>query len=119
VEAEIEVSEPDELGAIPTLEPAQRGVTALRGQLLPVLHLATLLGGEGGPGAVVVVTNLGGRQVGLEVDDAEIVVRAGVTLLRADETLPWARAIAVLPDQVYVPLLDLGALVARLTEVSP
>ena len=26
----------------------------------------------------------------------------------ADETLPWARAIAVLPDQVYVPLLDLG-----------
>jgi len=119
VEAVIEVREPDELGAIPSLEPALRGVTALRGQLMPVLNLAALLGGEAGPGLVVVVTDLGGRRVGLEVDDADVVVRAGVTLLNTDETLPWARAIAVLPDQVYVPLLDLGALSARLTEVSP
>lgn len=118
VEAVIEVREPAELGAIPSLEPALRGVTALRGHLMPVLNLAALLGGEAGPGLVVVVTDIGGRRVGLEVDDAEIVVGAGVSLLRADETLPWARAIAVLPDQVYVPLLDLGALSARLTEVS-
>jgi chemotaxis signal transduction protein len=118
VEAVIEVREPAELGVIPSLEPALRGVTALRGQLMPVLNLAGLLGGEVGPGLVVVVTDLGGRRVGLEVDDADIVVGAGVSLLRADETLPWARAIAVLPDQVYVPLLDLGVLSARLTEVS-
>ena len=118
VEAVIEVREPDELGAIPTLEPALRGVTSLRGQLMPVLNLAALLGGEAGPGLVVVVTDLGGRRVGLEVDDADIVVGAGVALLSADETLPWARAIAVLPGQVYVPLLDLGALAARLAEVS-
>lgn len=118
VEAVIEVREPDELGAIPSLEPALRGVTALRGQLMPVLNLALLLGGEPGPGAVVVVTDLGGRRIGLEVDDADIVVGGGVPLLGADETLPWARAIAALPDQVYVPLLDLGALSARLSEVS-
>ena len=118
VEAVIEVREPDELGTIPSHEPALRGVTALRGQLMPVLNLAALLGGEAGPGLVVVVTDLGGRRVGLEVDDADIVVGSGVSLLHADETLPWARAIAVLPDQVYVPLLDLGALSARLTEVS-
>ena len=118
VEAVIEVREPDELGAIPSLEPALRGVTTLRGQLMPVLNLAVLLGGEPGPGAVVVVTDLGGRRIGLEVDDADIVVGAGVPLLGADETLPWARAIAALPDQLYVPLLDLGALTARLSEVS-
>jgi purine-binding chemotaxis protein CheW len=118
VEAVIEVREPDELGAIPSLEPALRGVTALRGRLMPVLNLSLLLGGEPGPGAVVVVTDLGGRRIGLEVDDADIVVPGGVPLLSADETLPWARAIAALPDQVYVPLLDLGALSARLTEVS-
>jgi purine-binding chemotaxis protein CheW len=118
VEAVIEVREPSELGAIPSLEPALRGVTALRGQLMPVLNLAALLGGAAGPGTAVVVTDLGGRRVGLEVDEADIVVGAGVNLLRADETLPWARAIAVLPGQVYVPLLDLGALSARLTEVS-
>lgn len=118
VEAVVEVREPDELGAIPSLEPALRGVTALRGRLMPVLNLSVLLGGEPGPGAVVVVTDLGGRRIGLEVDDADIVVGAGVPLLSADETLPWARAIAALPDQVYVPLLDLGALAARLMEVS-
>ena len=118
VEAVIEVREPGELGAIPSLVPALRGVTALRGQLMPVLNLAVLLGAEPGPSAVVVVTDLGGRRVGLEVEEADIVVGAGVPLLSADETLPWARAIAALPDQVYVPLLDLGALAARLTEVS-
>jgi purine-binding chemotaxis protein CheW len=118
VEAVIEVREPGELGAIPSLVPALRGVTALRGQLMPVLNLAVLLGAEPGPSAVVVVTDLGGRRVGLEVEEADIVVGAGVPLLSADETLPWARAIAALPDQVYVPLLDLGALAARLMEVS-
>lgn len=118
VEAVIEVREPGELGAIPSLVPALRGVTALRGQLMPVLNLAVLLGAEPGPSAVVVVTDLGGRRVGLEVEEADIVVGAGVPLLSADETLPWARAIAALPDQVYVPLLDLGTLAARLTEVS-
>jgi chemotaxis signal transduction protein len=118
VEAVIEVREPDELGAIPSLEPALRGVTALRGHLMPVLNLAALLGGEPAPVSVVVVTDLGGRRVGLEVDDADIVVGADTPLLRADESLPWARAIAALPDQVYVPLLDLGALSARLMEVS-
>ena len=118
VEAVIEVREPGELGAIPSLVPALRGVTTLRGQLMPVLNLAVLLGAEPGPSAVVVVTDLGGRRVGLEVEDADIVVGAGVPLLSADETLPWARAIAALPDQVYVPLLDLGTLAARLTEVS-
>ena len=118
VEAVIEVREPGELGAIPSLVPALRGVTALRGQLMPVLNLAVLLGAEPGPSAVVVVTDLGGRRIGLEVEDADIVVGAGMPLLSADETLPWARAIAALPDQVYVPLLDLGALAARLTEVS-
>jgi len=56
--------------------------------------------------------------MGEAVDDADIVVGGDVPLLSADETLPWARAIAALPDQVYVPLLDLGALSARLTEVS-
>ena len=118
VEAVIEVREPGELGAIPSLVPALRGVTALRGQLMPVLNLAVLLGADPGPSAVVVVTDLGGRRVGLEVEEADIVVGAGVPLLSADETLPWARAIAALPDQVYVPLLDLGALAARLMEVS-
>jgi chemotaxis signal transduction protein len=118
VEAVIEVREPGELGAIPSLVSALRGVTALRGQLMPVLNLAVLLGAEPGPSAVVVVTDLGGRRVGLEVEEADIVVGAGVPLLSADETLPWARAIAALPDQVYVPLLDLGALAARLMEVS-
>lgn len=117
VEAVVEVREPEALGAIPTVEPALRGVTSLRGQLMPVLHLGTLLGGGADEAGVLVIANLGGRTVGLEVEEAEIVAQAE-SLLRADETLPWARAIAVLPDQVYVPLLDLSVLVARLSETG-
>jgi chemotaxis signal transduction protein len=119
IDAVIEVREPADLGMVPSVQPALRGLISLRGQLVPVLHLATLLGGASDEGSVVVITRLGGREVGLEVDDAEIVVGGGVTLLSADETLPWARAIAVLPDQVYVPLLDLGALTARIAEAVP
>ena len=117
VEAVIEVREPEALETIPTVEPALRGVASLRGQLLPVLHLGTLLGGNDDEAGAMVIANLGGRTVGLEVEEAEIVAQAE-SLLRADETLPWARAIAVLPDQVYVPLLDLSVLVARLSEAG-
>ncbi len=119
IDAVVEVREPGDLGMVPSVQPALRGLTALRGQLVPVLHLSTLLGGQLGEGAVVVITMLGGKEVGLEVDDAEIVVGGDVTLLNADESLPWARAIAVLPDQVYVPLLDLGVLTARIAEAVP
>ena len=85
---------------------------------MPVLNLGALLGGEPGPGA-----GGGGDRPGRAPRwGSRWTTRtswwARACRCCADETLPWARAIAALPDQVYVPLLDLGALAARLTEVS-
>ncbi len=117
----VEVCDPGAVEPVPAREPALRGVTRRRGGLIPVVHLGALLAGSAPPadrGEALVVARVGGREVGLEVEAAELVSREPAL---AAETragaLPWAHA--VVPHAGgYLPLLDLAALAVRLKEAG-
>lgn len=105
---------------VPSLEPAVRGVAAVQGRMLPVVHLGALLEAAPCPAAagnLVVVVTVNGRRVCLEIDDAEVVVREPTLPVPGGTTLPWALGVARHPDGL-VPLLDLAALGARFMEAS-
>ncbi|HEU4698068.1 MAG TPA: chemotaxis protein CheW [Gemmatimonadales bacterium] len=116
----VEVLETGPCHPVPSREPAVRGVANVRGRLLPVLHLGALL--DGGPcppgqGEACVVVAVGGRRVCLEVDDAESVVREALLPVPPEAGMPWAAALARLPEGL-VPLLDLPAVGARLIDTG-
>lgn len=120
LEAVVEVLTPGELAPVPSVQAALLGVMNQRGRLIPVFELAALVGLEGMAAGetepALVLVEVGARRVGLMVRSAEVVVSGGRAALQADDTLPWARAIVPLADGSYVPLLDLAALGARLSE---
>jgi chemotaxis signal transduction protein len=102
---------------VPSTDPSVRGVTSSRGQIVPLIHLATLLGGAGGPGGTAVVVRLDTRRVCVEVDDAEEVLREPGVPVPAEISLPFAVAVARRPEGL-VPLLDLTAVGNRLAETA-
>src|SRR5437588_239428 len=78
----LEVGDLGEVLDVPRALAAVRGVTPLRGRLVPLIHLGALLGERTPPadrGRTAVLVELGAgegvRQVALEVDDADDVVR--------------------------------------------
>ncbi len=104
---------------VPVVLPAVRGLVAVHGRMLPLIHLGALL--TGGPsltrGDVGVIVSVDGRRVCLEVEDAEILVREAALSVPPGEALPWAVGVARYGDGL-VPLLDLAALSTRLMEVA-
>jgi chemotaxis signal transduction protein len=116
----VEVLDPGESFAVPAIEPSVRGITTVRGRIMPLVHLGTLLDGGVCPAArgdTAVVIDLAGRRVCLEVDAAESVLRESGLPVPADAAMPWAVAVARTDDGL-LPLLDLTALGARITESS-
>jgi chemotaxis signal transduction protein len=116
----IEVIQIGAVHPVPTREAAVRGVTTVHGRIIPVVHLGALLGAGVCPPAVgdlVVVVSVGGRRVGLEIDDAEVVVREPAMPAPPGATFPWAIGVARHPEGL-VPLLDLAALSSRFMEAS-
>lgn len=116
----IEVTQVGAVHPVPTLEPAVRGVVALHGRLVPVIHLGAWLDGGSCPppaGDLVVVVTVDGRRVCLEIDDAEVVVREPALPVPPGSTLPWAVGVARHPEGL-VPLLDLAALGSRFREAA-
>jgi chemotaxis signal transduction protein len=114
----VEVLDPSTWYPVPSVEPAVRGVTVVRGRLLPLVHLGALLEGRGCPpirGEVAVLIQLGTRRICLEVDDAESVLAEAGFPVSGENALPWAAGVARLSDEL-IPLLDLTALGARFTE---
>lgn len=106
---------------VPSTEPAVRGVTTTRGRIVPLVRLAALLNleaDEGTGGGTAVLVRLGGRSVCLEVDEAEEVLREPGLPVPHDVSLPFAVAVARYPEGI-VPLLDLTAIGARITETIP
>src|SRR5437764_960912 len=86
---------------VPRALAAVRGVTPLRGRLVPLVHLGALLGERPPPaerGRAAVLVQLGAgeglRQVALEVDDADDVVRETALPVPPGESLPWAAGAA-------------------------
>jgi chemotaxis signal transduction protein len=97
-----------------------RGLVAMHGRMIPLVHLASLLQGTAYPkevGTVGVIVVVEGKRVCLEVEDAEILLREPAMPVPPGETLPWAVGVARHDGQL-VPLLDLSALSSRLLEAA-
>ena len=117
----LEVGDATEVLSIPRTNPSVRGLTPLRGRLVPLVHLGAFLTGAeapaGGGGAVrtVVLVELGAsaKQVAFEVDDVDAVVREQPLPVPRGQTLPWAAGVAE-QDDGLVPILDLEALGDRI-----
>ena len=120
----LEVGDATEVLAIPRKLPAVRGLTPLRGRLVPLIHLGAFLTGReasqvADPGVrTIVLVELGAsgatRQVAFEVDDVDAVVREQPLPVPRGQTLPWAAGVAE-RDSGLVPILDLDALGDRIT----
>jgi chemotaxis signal transduction protein len=116
----IGVAQLGEVRPVPVVEPAVRGLVALHGRMVPLVHLASLLQGTTYPaqvGTTGVVVVVEGRRVCLEVEEAEILLREPALPVPPGETLPWAIGVAR-HDGELVPLLDLSALSSRLLEAA-
>lgn len=116
----VEVLQPGPVHPVPSAEPAVRGVTSVRGRILPVVHLGALLEGvpcPAVPADILIVAELDGRRVGLEVDDAEEVILGSGLPVPDAATLPWASAVTRHRDML-VPLLDLDGLGTRIREAA-
>ncbi len=101
---------------VPRALPAVRGLTPLRGRLVPLVHLGALLGDRSPPaerGRAAVLVELRGRFVALEVDDADEVVREDPLPVPRGQSLPWAGGVAR-QRGVLVPILDLDLLGDRI-----
>jgi chemotaxis signal transduction protein len=116
----VEVLDPGTSFPVPCVEPAVRGVSVIRGRILPLVHLGALLEGRACPDVrseMGVLVELGGRRVCLEVDAAESVLYERGLPVPSGAALPWAAAVAR-TEYGLTPLLDLAALGARITETS-
>ena len=118
----LEVGDTTEVLSIPRKLPAMRGLTPLRGRLVPLVHLDAFLTGTEAPPLppattvrTVVLVELGasGKQVAFEVDDADAVVREQPLPVPRGQTLPWAAGVAEQAGGL-VPILDLDALGDRI-----
>jgi purine-binding chemotaxis protein CheW len=116
----LEVGDTTEVLTIPRKLPAMRGLTPLRGRLVPLVHLgAFLTGGDPPPASgvarTVVLVELGasGKQIAFEVDEADAVVREQPLPVPRGQTLPWAAGVAE-QEGGLVPILDLDALGDRI-----
>ena len=116
----VEVLQRGTVHSVPSREPAVRGVTTVRERLIPVIHLGALLEGTACPlvaGETLVVAELGGRRLALEVEDVEEVLLGAGLPVPEGRALPWASAVAR-HDGGLVPLLDLDLLAIRVTETA-
>ena len=107
-----------EVHPVPVIEPAVRGVVAVQGRMVPLVHLGALLEGVHPlprPGGVGVVVAVDARRLCLEVEEAELLVREPSLPVPPGEAFPWAVGVARHSDGL-VPLLDLTALSSRFTE---
>jgi len=116
----LEVGDLGDVLDVPRALPAMRGVTPVRGRLVPLVHLGALLGARAAPpelGHAAVLVELGAgegvRQVAFEVDDADDVVREAALPVPPGESLPWASGVARRRGAL-VPILDLDALGDRI-----
>src|SRR2546430_17137735 len=82
----LEVGDATEVLSVPRKLPAVRGLTPLRGRLVPLIHLGAFLSGKPAPAVegvrTVVLVELAGQQKPLQSDGGDAGVRG--------HALPWA-----------------------------
>lgn len=108
---------------VPAVLQALRGVTPVRGRLVPLVHLGALLSETACPSVpaeTVVVADTGGRPVAFEVDSADASPISEILPAPADSGLPWVRGVLRRADG-WIPVLNLDVLAKRLRddEVTP
>jgi chemotaxis signal transduction protein len=116
----LQVAQLTEVRPVPVVEPSVRGVIAIQGRMVPLVHLASLLEELPYPeemGNTGVLVEVDGKQLCLEVEDAESLLRTAALPVPAGETLRWALGVAR-RDGELVPILDLAALSSRLLEAA-
>jgi chemotaxis signal transduction protein len=115
----VEVVDPGTPIGVPARQPALRGLTSIRGKLVPLIHLGALLDGTVCPDGVSdagVVIAVGDRRICLEVEAVEEVLReSALPVPPGAEALPWAQGVTRGPSGL-VPVLDIRALGSRLAE---
>ena len=116
----VEVLDPGTAFPVPSVEPSVRGVSVIRGRILPLVHLGALLEGRPCPperAQIGVLVEVGGRRLCLEIDEADSVLYERGLPVQSGSALPWAAGVAR-TAQGLIPLLDLAALSARFTETT-
>lgn len=115
VEHVIEVAELGGLSPVPGAHSSVLGVRNLRGEVLPVFDLATVLGiaADGDRGCLLVTTQ-GGMHAGLAID---AVTDVGVLPPVTEETHSHVLAGAALDESGLIGVLDVERLFAALAEV--
>jgi chemotaxis signal transduction protein len=106
----VEVLDSGPIYPVPAQEPAVRGVTTAREGIMPVVHLEALLDGTACP------ERRGATTILVRVDAEEVLTEPGHPVPPGSR-LPFAAAVARRPEGL-VPLLDLTALVARISETT-
>src|SRR5437667_34031 len=116
----VEVGDLGDVLDVPRALPAMRGLTPLRGRLVPLVHLGALMGERPAPagrGRAAVLVEIGAgegiRHVAFEVDDADDGLGHAAAPVPQGESLRWASAVARRRG-VLVPILDLEALGDRI-----
>jgi chemotaxis signal transduction protein len=114
----LEVGDLSTVEPVPGAAPAVRGVTLARGRLVPLAHLGALVSGGACPAAqpdrALVLATVGGRWLGLEVDDVDAAPDEYI-LPPPDGSGIAAWAVGVVRrDDRWIPVLNLGALAERL-----
>jgi purine-binding chemotaxis protein CheW len=111
----LEVAELGEVTPIPGAGTAVLGVCNLRGQVLPVIDLATVFGLPASGQARVVIAERGGRKAGLAVESV-----AGVEQLPdATEGVESPHLVgAALADGALVGVVDVGSVLDSVAELA-
>jgi purine-binding chemotaxis protein CheW len=107
VEQVLEVADLGEIASVPGSPPEIAGVRNLRGQVIPVIGLATMLGLSGGEPSRVVVAESGELRAGLVVDE---VLDVGELPSASEQVESDYLLGACLVDGELVGVLDLDAI---------
>jgi purine-binding chemotaxis protein CheW len=111
VEQVLEVADLGQIAPVPGSPPEIVGVGNLRGQVIPVIDLATTLGLSGGEPSRVVVAEAGELRAGLLVDE---VLDVGEMPLASEPVESAYLLGACLVDGALVAALDVGAVLGSI-----